>query len=89
MKVALVRYRYSPHGGAERYMDTLSAALSDAGAEVRILCVTWDGSSAGKVAVERMAVPSKPVPLRILLFARAVREWAAKHPEWLLFSLER
>jgi len=34
MKVALVRYRYSPHGGAERYMDTLSAALSDAGAEV-------------------------------------------------------
>lgn len=89
MKVALVRYRYSPHGGAERYMDTLSAALSDAGAEVRILCETWDGSSAGEVGVERISVPRRPVPLRLLLFARAVREWAADHPAWLLFSLER
>jgi UDP-glucose:(heptosyl)LPS alpha-1,3-glucosyltransferase len=89
MKVALVRHRYSPHGGAERYMDTLSAALSDAGAEVRILCATWDGSSAAKVVVERISVPDKPVPLRLLLFAHAVREWAANHPEWLLFSLER
>jgi UDP-glucose:(heptosyl)LPS alpha-1,3-glucosyltransferase len=89
MRVALVRYRYSPHGGAERYMDTLSAALSDAGAEVRILCASWDGSSAGKVGVERISVLRNPVPLRLLLFARAVREWAANHPEWLLFSLER
>lgn len=89
MKVALVRYRYSPHGGAERYMDTLSAALSDAGAEVHILCATWDGSSAAKVGVERISVPGKPVPLRLLLFARAVRKWAANHPDWLLFSLER
>jgi len=89
MRVALVRHRYSPHGGAERYMDTLSSALSDAGAEVRILCATWDGSSAGKVGVERISVLRKPAPLRLLLFARAVREWAANHPEWLLFSLER
>lgn len=89
MKVALVRHRYSPHGGAERYTDTLSAALSDAGAEVRILCASWDGSSAGRVGVERISVPGKPAPLRLLLFARAVREWAAKHPGWLLFSLER
>ncbi|OIP36723.1 MAG: hypothetical protein AUK27_00885 [Deltaproteobacteria bacterium CG2_30_66_27] len=89
MKVVLVRYRYSSHGGAERYMDTLSAALSDAGAEVRILCASWDGSSAGKVGVERIPVPGKPVPLRLLLFARAVRQWGADHPGWLLFSLER
>jgi len=89
MKVALVRYRYSSHGGAERYMDTLSTALSGAGAEVRILCASWDGSSAGQVGVEKIFSPRRPVPLRILLFARAVREWAAKHPEWLLFSLER
>jgi len=89
MRVALVRHRYSPHGGAERYMDTLAAALSDAGAEVRILCASWDGSSAGKVSVEKISVPRQPVPLRLLLFARAVREWAEDHPGWLLFSLER
>jgi UDP-glucose:(heptosyl)LPS alpha-1,3-glucosyltransferase len=89
MKVALVRYRYSSHGGAERYMDTLSAALCAAGAEVRILCVSWDGACGGQVGVERISVPRNPVPLRLLLFARAVRKWAANHPGWLLFSLER
>jgi UDP-glucose:(heptosyl)LPS alpha-1,3-glucosyltransferase len=89
MRVALVRYRYSPHGGAERYLDTLRAGLLAAGAEVRILCASWDGASAGQEGVERVPVPRKPAPLRLFLFARAVRKWAADHPEWLLFSLER
>jgi UDP-glucose:(heptosyl)LPS alpha-1,3-glucosyltransferase len=39
--------------------------------------------------VVRVPVPRKPAPLRLFLFARAVRKWAADHPEWLLFSLER
>ncbi|HEX7523191.1 MAG TPA: glycosyltransferase family 4 protein, partial [Candidatus Deferrimicrobium sp.] len=89
MRVALVRYRYSPHGGAERYLDTLCAGLSAAGAEVRILCASWDGASAGQVGVERVSVPRKPASLRLFLFARAIRAWAANHPGWLLYSLER
>jgi len=89
VKVALVRYRYSPHGGAERYVDALSAGLAAAGAEVRLLCASWDGASSSAVPVERFPVPSKPAPLRLLLFARAVRGWARRNPGWLLFSLER
>jgi UDP-glucose:(heptosyl)LPS alpha-1,3-glucosyltransferase len=89
MRVALVRYRYSPHGGAERYLDTLCAGLSAAGAEVRILCASWDGASAGQVGVERVSVPRKPASLRLFLFARAIRAWAENHPGWLLYSLER
>jgi UDP-glucose:(heptosyl)LPS alpha-1,3-glucosyltransferase len=39
--------------------------------------------------VETVRVPAKPVPLRVLLFARAVRRWGQEIPGWLLVSLER
>lgn len=89
MKIALVRYSYSPHGGAERYLDALLQGLSSQGASVTLLTASWDGAAAGTVPVETIRVPAKPVPLRLLLFAREVRSWSRSHPDWLLFSLER
>ena len=89
MKVALVRYNYSPHGGAERYLDGLLAGLRAAGIHVCLLCASWEGEGATDVPLVRLSVPRKPVPLRLFLFARAVREWSRAHPDWLLFSLER
>jgi len=89
MKVALARYGYSPHGGAERYLDGLLAGLRSAGIPMRLLCASWEGEGASGVPLVRLSVPRKPVPLRLFLFARAVREWARAHPDWLLFSLER
>jgi len=56
---------------------------------MRLLCASWEGEGASGVPLERLPVPRKPVPLRLFLFARAVREWARAHPDWLLFSLER
>ena len=89
MKIALARYRYSPHGGAERYLDGLLASLRAAGIPVCLLCASWEGEGASGVPLVKISVPRKPVPLRLLLFARAVREWGRAHPDWLLFSLER
>lgn len=89
MKIALARYRYSPHGGAERYLDGLLASLNAAGIPVRLLCASWEGEGASDVSLVKLQVPPKPVPLRLLLFARAVRDWGRAHPGWLLFSLER
>lgn len=89
MKAVLVRYRYSSHGGAERYLDRLAAGLQAAGAQVRLLASSWDGEEAGHLPWERIAVPHRPAPVRLWLFARAVRAWATGHPDWLLFSLER
>jgi UDP-glucose:(heptosyl)LPS alpha-1,3-glucosyltransferase len=89
MRIALVRYRYSSHGGAERYLDSLAAGLRSAGAQIRILSSSWEGGDTPNIPWERISVPRRPVPLRICLFARAVQSWARGHPEWLLFSLER
>ena len=89
MRIALVRYRYTPHGGSERYLDALARGLASEGAEVRILSSSWGSGAPGAVPVETVHVPSKPAPLRVLLFARAVRRWGREHPGWLLVSLER
>jgi UDP-glucose:(heptosyl)LPS alpha-1,3-glucosyltransferase len=89
MKIALVRYRYSSHGGAERYLDTLATGLQAAGAQIRLLSSSWEGGDTPNIPWERISVPRRPAPLRIYLFARAVQSWARTHPDWLLFSLER
>jgi len=89
LKVALVRYNYSPHGGAERYLDGLLQGLSSRGAHIKLLTASWEGGASGTVSMETIRVPGKPVPLRLLLFAKEVRSWSRRHPDWLLFSLER
>jgi len=89
MKIALVRYAYSPHGGAERYLDGLLRGISTRGAHVKLLTASWEGGASGTVSMETIHVPGKPVPLRLLLFAKEVRSWSRRHPDWLLFSLDR
>jgi UDP-glucose:(heptosyl)LPS alpha-1,3-glucosyltransferase len=89
MRVVLVRYRYSAHGGAERYVDFLAEGLASAGAEVRILAADWQGSPGRGVPVETISIPRRPSPVRLFLFADRVRAWARANPGWLLFSFER
>ena len=89
LRVALVRYRYSFHGGAERYLDELASALLSEGAQVLLLSSHWEGGKASAGIWVMVPVPWSPKWLRPLLFARAVRKWGRKNPDWLLFSLER
>lgn len=89
MRVALARYRYTPHGGAERYLDGLAERLREAGAEIRILSSFWEGAERTASFWERVRVPRRPALFRPFLFALAVGRWARAHPDWLLFSWER
>ena len=89
MRVALVRYRYSSHGGAERYVDALAEGLVSSGAEVRILAADWEGSPGKGFSVETISVLRRPSSIRLFLFAARVRAWARANPGWLLFSFER
>ena len=66
VRIALVRYRYTPHGGAERYLDALARGLLSMGAQVRILSSSWESRAPGAVPVEAVRVPAKPAPLRVL-----------------------
>ena len=44
MKIALIRQRYNPFGGAERFVERALAALAHEGAEVTLITRNWDGA---------------------------------------------
>jgi UDP-glucose:(heptosyl)LPS alpha-1,3-glucosyltransferase len=89
MRVAIARYRYSPHGGGERYLDALAKRLRETGSDLRILSSSWERAEMSGSSWVPLRVPNRPAPVRLFLFARAVRQWARTHPDWLLFSWER
>jgi UDP-glucose:(heptosyl)LPS alpha-1,3-glucosyltransferase len=45
MKLALVRQRYNPYGGAERYIEYAVAALEREGAEITLIAREWSGEA--------------------------------------------
>lgn len=44
MKIAIIRQRYNPYGGAERFVERALGALADEGAEVTLITRSWDGA---------------------------------------------
>lgn len=50
MKIAIVRQRYNPYGGAERFVERALSALSSEGAEVSLITRSWAGAPAGGAA---------------------------------------
>lgn len=55
MRLAIVRKRFNPFGGAERFIATAANALAARGVEVTVVTETWDGPAAG--GLEREIVP--------------------------------
>jgi UDP-glucose:(heptosyl)LPS alpha-1,3-glucosyltransferase len=47
MKLALVRQKYTPFGGAERFMDRAVSALRASGTEVAVIARAWQGEQPG------------------------------------------
>ena len=50
MKIAIVRQRYNPYGGAERFVERALGALVQEGAEVTLITRSWDGAPAAGFA---------------------------------------
>ena len=46
MKIAIIRQRYNPFGGAERFVERALGALAGEGAEVTLITRNWDGAPA-------------------------------------------
>jgi UDP-glucose:(heptosyl)LPS alpha-1,3-glucosyltransferase len=44
MKIAIVRQRYNPFGGAERFVERALSALAQEGAEVTLITRSWQGA---------------------------------------------
>ncbi len=72
MKIALIRRRYSPHGGAEKYVDRLAQKLLSLGHEVHLFSAGWP---------QRPGLVLHPLPLyrgpglsKLFLFNRKVEK---------------
>ena len=52
MKLALIRQKYTPFGGAERFVERALNALAEQGAEVTLLCREWTGGEKSGFPVE-------------------------------------
>jgi len=90
LRIALVRARYNPYGGAERFAARAMQALVDQGAEVSILARSWSGAG---VPSHTQLVRCDPFYVgsvwRERSFARAVRRQLAREPFDLVQSHER
>ena len=70
MRIALVRQRYNPYGGAERFIERALQALERSGAEVTLIARSWTG---GDRRVLRIDPPYVGSLWRDAGFARAAR----------------
>lgn len=93
MKLAIVRQRYNPFGGAERFVERALAALVAQGAQVTLIAREWEGEADagfGKIICQ--------APLRAVFsgrtgrdraFARCVQATIAEHDFDLVQTHER
>src|SRR5262245_32632618 len=49
MRIAIVRQRYNPFGGAERFVERALAALGGPGTQVTVVAREWAGDARGAV----------------------------------------
>lgn len=72
MKIALVRKKYTFHGGAESHMQKLAEALASRGHELHIFAAQWDASfTAERISVHKVPSLKFNSILRDLTFAAA------------------
>ena len=91
MKIALVRQRYNPFGGAERFVERAMTALAAQQVELTLLARSWSGESAA--GTERRLIRCDPFYVgrvwRDWSFARAVCAEVKSHRFDLVQSHER
>ncbi len=71
MKIAIIRKKYSPFGGAERYLDLLSSALTQGGHEVHVYANRWADTVDPRVAVHHVPMIGGLSLLKVWSFALA------------------
>ncbi|MBI1921530.1 MAG: glycosyltransferase family 4 protein [Geobacter sp.] len=89
MKIALVRQKYTPFGGAERYMARLVEGLVARGHKVHVFAAKWDAENVTGVTLHRVPVVSLSGWLKALTFAWNCRRMLQGERFDVIFSLER
>jgi UDP-glucose:(heptosyl)LPS alpha-1,3-glucosyltransferase len=87
MRLALIRQRYNPFGGAERFIERAIAALERGGAEITLITRAWDAGSGRKARI--VDPPYAGRLWRDASFSRGVRSLLARERFDLVQSHER
>lgn len=86
-ELIVIRQRYTPYGGAERFISRMLGQLADEGLRVRILCREWEGEVPFEVT--RLPVSSLTRAQRERSFARLACTHVHASPDALVQSHER
>lgn len=93
MRLAIVRQRYNPFGGAERFVERALIALAARGAQVTLITRRWEGSTESGfekiICNPRLRWPFNGRTDRDRAFSRCVLETIAKRDFDLVQSHER
>lgn len=93
MKLAIVRQRYNPYGGAERFVERALAALAAQGNDITLLTRSWEGAPRQGFRVQTVNPPYARLlggrAARDRSFASAVRDEMARGDYDLVQSHER
>jgi UDP-glucose:(heptosyl)LPS alpha-1,3-glucosyltransferase len=82
LRIALVRQRYNPYGGAERFVERAVAALERTGAEVTLISRRWRAEAGRRVLI--VDPPYLGSLWRDAGFARAARAaWERERFDWV------
>lgn len=88
MRIALIRQRYTPSGGAERYLAGLVTGLAGAGYEIHLFANRWMEATPG-VIHHRVPVLPGPAFARVLSFAWAAGRMTRRGGFDLVVSFDR
>ena len=90
MRLAIIRQRYTPFGGAERFVERALDALARRGVEIALVTRRWprDGDRA-RDADDRRPALSRPHDARRRIRARASARRSPRMPATLVQSHER
>ncbi|MGB3399101.1 MAG: glycosyltransferase family 4 protein [Candidatus Deferrimicrobiaceae bacterium] len=89
MKIAIIRKKYNPFGGAERYLRLLSETLSRQGHEVHILSSHWVQEADAGVVFHRVPMLGGLSLFKVWSFPLACRRRLRKLTGAVIFSNER
>lgn len=89
MKIAIVRKKYNPFGGAERYLNLLSAHLVREGHEVHVFANQWPTTENNGVIFHRIPMIGGLSLLKVWSFAIAAWVVLRRFDADIIFSNER
>jgi UDP-glucose:(heptosyl)LPS alpha-1,3-glucosyltransferase len=90
MRVALIRKRFDPFGGGERYLAGLVSRVREAGVKVHLIASTWpENARDAGVTLHRMRCPKKPPSLYAWTFAKGAAGLMERERFDLAHSFER